>query len=269
MGEPKSITLPDGRSLAFCEQGQGAPPTLLLHPIGLSGGCWAGVAAELAERHRVLTPDLAGHGASDRPRGPYTVEALADDVAALLRAEAGEPTLVAGLSMGGVVALALAQRHPELVGAVAVVNSLTRVPEPMVPFLQERAARIRSSGMAAVLDETTARWFTPGFAERDPAAVAEIRSQLSSADPEVHADAWLALAAVDVEPGLGALSQPVLVVTGALDPSSTEEAGARIAASVPDGRHVHLDGAGHMSPLEEPARIAGALLDFFAARTPA
>jgi 3-oxoadipate enol-lactonase len=255
--------LPDGRLLAFAEHGAGEPALLLLHPVGLSGACWATLAAKFAGRHRVLAPDLPGHGGSDPPDGDYTIEALADDVAELLRGEESRPALVAGLSMGGVVALALAQRHPDLVAAVAVVNSLTKVPAPMVPFLEERAARIRSDGMAAVTDETLARWFTPGFAERDPETVAETERQLRTADPDVHADAWLALAAVDLGPGLGELKQPVLVVTGALDPSATAEAGARLAASVPDGAHVHLEAAGHLSPLEEPARVAEVLCSFF------
>ncbi|MEW6472007.1 MAG: alpha/beta fold hydrolase [Actinomycetota bacterium] len=257
------MKLEDGRTLCFGECGAG-PPVMLLHPIGLSGSCWSPLAAELAGHHRVLTPDLAGHGGTDAPAGPFTIEALADDVAELLRAETSEPAVTVGLSMGGVVALALAQRHPDLVGALVIINSAARVPDGFADAVRARADRTRAGGMAAVADETLARWFTPAFAAREPAAVAEIRRQLLAGDPEVHANAWLALAAADVEPGLASVRQPMLVVTGSQDLSVPAEIGARTASLAPNGRHVHLEGAGHMSPLEEPARLSATIRDFLA-----
>jgi 3-oxoadipate enol-lactonase len=209
-----------------------------------------------------LAPDLAGHGVSDRPAGALTIGGLADDVAELLEALEVGPTVVVGLSMGGITALALAERHPALVSSVVVINSLARVPEGMTAALQSRAERVRVEGMANLAEETVARWFTSNFAEREPALVAAVRDELGNDDADVHAEAWLAMADADFESDLASLPHSLLVITGSLDQSVPETTGARLAALAPHGHHVHLHGAGHMSPLEEPDRLAGEILAF-------
>lgn len=253
--------LPDGRSLVYGDRGVGSA-VVLLHPIGLAGACWQPVAERLASRYRVLTPDLAGHGASDRPAGPYDLALIADDIAELIETEEAAPVAAIGLSMGGMVALALAERHPRLVSAVVVLNSAARVPEAIIDAVRARADRARAQGMDVVGEETLTRWFTPGFAEQEPEVIATTRRVLLGSDAQVHADAWLGLAQADFESELRVLHQPLLVVTGSLDHSVSAESGAHTAALAPSGRHVHLEGAGHMSPLEEPDRITELVIDF-------
>lgn len=261
-----TITLTDGRTICFHERGSG-PTIVLLHGIGLAGDtCWGPLLPLLADRHRVITPDLAGHGGSDRPVGPFTIDGLADDVAELVRARDADPAAAVGLSMGGMVTLALAQRHPEIVSAAVVINSATRVPDEYTAALTDRAERTRAGGMTAVVDETIARWFTPEFCDHHPVTVAETRRQFLAADPDVHADAWQALIGLDLEGGLPAVKQPVLAVTGSRDLSVPPEIGARLAELVGDGHHVHLDGASHMSLIEDPVALADTILTFLDGR---
>ncbi|HZQ79911.1 MAG TPA: alpha/beta fold hydrolase [Acidimicrobiia bacterium] len=260
-----TITLSDGRRIRFQEAGVGAT-VVLLHGLGLSGASWRPLLPLLAERYRVIAPDLTGHGGSDRPAGPFTIEGLADDVAELLRARDADPVAAVGLSMGGMVALALAQRHTGLVSAVVAINSITRTPEEYAAALTDRADRTRAGGMTAVVDETITRWFTPEFSDHHPATVAETRDQFLAADPDVHADAWQALIGLDLEGGLAALKQPVLAITGSRDLSVPPEIGARLADLAGDGHHEHLDGASHMSPIEQPAILADTILKFLDGR---
>ncbi len=115
--------LTDGCRLHWREAGAG-PPLLLIHGLGSSGADWAFQVPALADRHRLLMPDLRGSGRSDRPPGRYRIEAMAADLWQLLDAEAGGPARVAGFSLGGAVALEMALQRPDAVDRLVLINSL-------------------------------------------------------------------------------------------------------------------------------------------------
>ena len=85
---------------------------VLVHSLAMERGFWDGVAAALGTKAAVLALDCRGHGASDKPNGPYTVEQIADDVADVMAHAGWTSAAVAGCSMGGCIALAFAIRHP-------------------------------------------------------------------------------------------------------------------------------------------------------------
>lgn len=91
------------------------PPVLLLHGVTDSGECWPGTVRHLVRTRDVLTLDARGHGRSDLPDEPFTLEDLADDAARTIREVLGRPAVVVGHSMGGLTAQELALRHPDLV----------------------------------------------------------------------------------------------------------------------------------------------------------
>ncbi|MGW1893870.1 alpha/beta fold hydrolase [Streptomyces sp. NPDC002004] len=108
----------------------GAPPLLLLHCRGADGADWAAVAGELATARRVYAVDLRGHGRSDWP-GDYSYELMRDDVRAFLTALAIERTDVIGHSLGGIVALLLAQEEPERIRRLVLEDA--PAPFPLDP----------------------------------------------------------------------------------------------------------------------------------------
>ncbi len=105
----------------------GRPAVLFLHGLGSSSADWEWQVPAFAERWRVITLDLRGHGRSPAPTGPMTVEDLAGDVAALLAQRDEPPVHVVGLSLGGCVALALGLHHPARVRSLTLVNSFGRL----------------------------------------------------------------------------------------------------------------------------------------------
>lgn len=114
--------MPWGR-LTVYTSGEG-PPLLLLHGLGGSGRYWAGMAAPMAGRRRLIAPDLAGFGRSDKPRIAYTAELHLTTLETMLDAlDAGARVDVAGHSMGGILAALFALRRPERVASLAVVAS--------------------------------------------------------------------------------------------------------------------------------------------------
>lgn len=113
----------DGCRIHWREAGSG-PTLLLVHGLGSSGADWAFQVPALADRHRLVMPDLRGSGRSDRPPGRYRIEAMAADLWQLLDAEADGRACVAGFSLGGAVALEMALQRPDAVDRLVLINSL-------------------------------------------------------------------------------------------------------------------------------------------------
>src|SRR5262249_37446685 len=156
------------------------PLVVLLHPVGLDHGFWGPLPAALAASRRVLSLDLAGHGASPAVAEKRPIEAYADDVAAAIRSAGGGPAAVVGLSFGGRVAQLVAIRHPDLVSALVPCGCGGDFPAEVRPILRERGLAAERDGMAAIVPPTIERWFTPGF--RGNPAVETVRRRLLADD---------------------------------------------------------------------------------------
>lgn len=237
------------------------PLVVLLHPVGLDGSFWGGLPAALATGRRVLSLDLAGHGASPAVTRPRPIEDYADDVAAAIVEAGGGPAAVVGLSFGSMIAQMVAIRHPALVSALVPCGSGGTFAEEVRPVLRERGLMAERDGMAAVVDATIERWFTAEF-RADP-AVERVRRRLLSDDVAGWSAGWHAIAGLDATPHLGRVSVPTLVIAGEKDaataPAVTE---ATIARIVPGARFVVLPGAPHMMQIECEGAYTQAVADF-------
>ena len=118
----QEIRVVHGHRRAFVRAGSG-PALLLLHGIGNNCQTWAGVIDRLAETHTVIAPDLLGHGASDKPRGDYSIAAYANGMRDLLTVLDIERATVVGHSLGGGIALQFAYQFPERCERLALVGS--------------------------------------------------------------------------------------------------------------------------------------------------
>lgn len=131
-------------------------PLFLIHGLGSSSRNWELQADYFAEKYRVITYDLRGHGRTSKPPGPYSMRTFAKDAAALLTGLEAAPAHVVGISMGGMIAFELAVRYPELLKSLVIVNSVPdmRLTSPreyleMWPrFLILKALGVRRMGMA-------------------------------------------------------------------------------------------------------------------------
>jgi 3-oxoadipate enol-lactonase/4-carboxymuconolactone decarboxylase len=222
---------------------------------------WAACAERLGARYRVIGWDLPGHGRSRPASGPFEFPELARAVAGLVENVAPEGRRrYAGVSAAGAVGLHLALDEPELFEAVAVICSGARIGEPA--GWHERAELVRRAGTPALVDQSAGRWFAPGFVDRDPATAAALLASLRDADADSYARVCEALAAHDVRDRLGEVRVPVLAIAGAADFVTPPALAEEVAAGVPDGRAVVVDGAAHLAPAERPAAVADLLLSF-------
>jgi len=165
---------------ATLEGPAGAPVVALGTSIGTSQGLWDKQAAVLGRQFRLLRFEMRGHGVpgaqSPAPPGPYTIAELGTDVLALLDSRDIGRIAYCGVSLGGMVGLWLAANVPERITRLGLCCTSAHLPP--ASMWAQRAATARSEGMAALVDQVIARWFTPGYAQRRPESVATVAAML-------------------------------------------------------------------------------------------
>ncbi len=242
----------------------GTQPLLVLLPsLGTTTAVWDGVVARLradaaGSRLRILRVDLPGHGASPAATEPFTVAELADAVLAIVDEAGGGAFHVAGVSLGGTVALELAAAHPDRARSLFDSCSGARIGTP--EGWADRAAAVRASGTASLVTGSAERWFAPGFLGADDGAGSRALHALVDIDDESYARCAEALAAFDRTADLLALDVPALLVSGEHDAVTAPASMQAMADAMPDAVHVELDGVSHLAVLEAPDAAADLLL---------
>jgi len=245
--------------------GQG-PPLVLLHGWAMHGGLWGPVAEDLARGHRVLLVDLPGHGLS--PPAAVELEAWAAAVEAVLPPE---PVRLAGWSLGGLVALALAPRlggRVERLALVAGTPCFVRRPgwpHGVAPELLADFAAALQSDPAGTVQRFLALQCRGAEGGRE--TLRALRAALAARPepaPTVLAAGLRLLEGTDLRGELAALSMPVLFLGGGRDTLVPAAALEAAAAAVPRARVEVIEGAGHAPFLSHPGRCAPLLEGFFA-----
>ena len=276
----------DGTGLAVRAAGAPDSPVMLLsHGFSLDMTIWSELWPELARRFRVVAFDHRSHGASEpAANGDLSVRAMGRDLAAVLEATSPDrPAVVVGHSMGGVAFLAAVEQRPELLGdrIAAVVfigvapshllrgamGSVTELLRPRLGSLKtaaERVDRLRRAVLASPGDVSSAVARITQFGPDAPHSVVRHVVELAERSAsEVWTDALPDLMEVDLRHAVARVNVPALVVVGEYDRVTPPAIAVELAGSLPDGRLVVIDGAGHIPMLERPATI-GREIDAFA-----
>ena len=245
---------------------EGAPTLVLANSLGTEQHLWSRQLPELSRRFRVLTYDHPGHGASDLPDEPCTVESFARGLLELLDALALERVSLCGTSLGGMVGIALALEAPERIDQLVLACTSAYVGPP--DAWAERARIVRTEGMEAIADTVVVRWFTPELPGTQPETVARFRAMLVATPAEGYARCCEALAAWDARERLSAIAVPTLVVSGAEDPATPVEHADFLASQIPGARLLVLERAAHLANVERPDEFTEAVLDHLGQEVP-
>jgi pimeloyl-ACP methyl ester carboxylesterase len=244
------------------EMGEG-PPVVLVHGYPLDGAMWSGVARVLATRFRVLKPDLPGRGetvaASEGRLDDY-----ADFLQALLDALPA-PAGLAGFSMGGYVALALARRRPSGLRALALVDTRASADDDAGRSKRDEAiATVRASGVGPIAEAMLPKLLAErSRSNRD--LVERVERIMHRQKPEtVEGDLSAMRDRPDVREDLPRIGIPTLVLVGEGDTLTPPADSEAMAAAIPGARLVRIAEAGHLTPMERPGAVAAALGEFFA-----
>ena len=241
------------------------PSLTLSHALGATLHLWDDVAPALASRHWVLRYDARGHGGSEVPPGPYTLGQMAEDVVELLDAFGIARTHFVGMSMGGLVGMALALGHPSRVGSLILCDTTACYGESRRPMWEERIRIAEAAGMTDELIELTMEiWFTEAYRSREKARVDRVREMLRRTDPGAYVAAIRAIGFVDLTDRLGGIRCPTLVVVGEDDPGTPPSMSQTLAERIA-GAHVQiLSGARHAAVIERAAEFTRLVGDFIA-----
>jgi pimeloyl-ACP methyl ester carboxylesterase len=227
---------------------------VLLHAFPLSSAMWARDAGRFARAARVITPDLPGFGGSPRQVLP-SIPAMAQAVADLLESLGiHEPVILAGLSMGGYVALEFLRQYPQRIKALGLFSTKAAADSP--EQRQGRAAlieRLRREGLEVLLQATLPKLVGASTVAGRPAVTAELERSISTADREGVIDALRAMAdRRDSQPLLSAIPCPTLILAGAEDVLIPPNESEAMAQAIPGAQLSVIPGAGHLVNLEAP-----------------
>jgi pimeloyl-ACP methyl ester carboxylesterase len=193
----------------------------------------------------VVAVDLAGHGASGAGREAWTVPAFAGDVGAVLEALDLRDAILVGHSLGGVVAVEVARRHPDRVAGLIPVDSLQDIGFQLDEDALEGFLAPFREDFGAAMHEFVGGLFEP---TADPALAAAIAADMAAAPPEVAVPALEGLFAYDLPAGVSELGVPIRAINAARMPTDLE-ANRRFA---PQFEVVLMQGVGHFPMRERP-----------------
>lgn len=253
----------NGIRLNVVDEGQGTP-ILFVHGFPLSHEMWRG-QMQLADRYRLIVPDLRGFGDSEVVPGKTTMAQLADDCAALLDAmHVREKVVLCGLSMGGYVAWQFVKRHGEKLRGLVLCDTRAAADSPEARETRLKMAdHVRRHGNAAVAEAMVPKLFGKATFAEKPEIVADLRSTIEHTHSDGLAAAQLGMAErEDVRAMLPSITTPTLVVVGREDAISPVDEMRGIAEAIPGAKFHIIEIAGHMSPLERPEEFNRVLVDF-------
>jgi (E)-2-((N-methylformamido)methylene)succinate hydrolase len=251
-------------AIRYVIDGQG-PWVTLVHGVGANLESWDEVVARLASAFTCLRLDLRGHGGSEPITGACALDDLAADVR-LVWDEAGVArSHLAGFSLGGLIAQALALSDGERIDRLAIISAVAGRTEEERAKVENRLELLRTEGIAAIIAAAEERWFTPEFRAAHPERVERRLAELLANDPTSYAAAYTVFARSDLGYRVHEITHPTLVATGENDVGSNVRM-ARMMHERIGGSTLHiLPGLRHSVLVEASDQIAGLLGDFFGA----
>ncbi len=244
--------------------GQGEP-LVFINGLGMSVRDWDNQASLFSGHYHVLTFDPRGHGKSDKPPGPYSIELFAADTGELIRFLSLAPAHIVGISMGGMIALQLAVSAPELVRSLVIVNSGPEL------VLQSDRDRLGRSGLRLLIKafgmRRTAKYLCKDlFPQPDQSLLRdEVAARWAENDKRAYLESFKAMEDWSVRESLHAIRCPALVVAADHDytPASFTK---KFVSRLPEARLVVVPDSRHLTPLDQPELFNRVLMQFLSER---
>ncbi|MGW0992228.1 alpha/beta fold hydrolase [Streptomyces sp. NPDC002523] len=236
-------------------------PLVLIHGHPFDRTMWSPQIAEFSAGRRVVAPDLRGYGASPVTPGTVPLSRHAQDIEELLDALSVDSFVLAGLSMGGQIAMECYARFGDRVRGLVLADTF---PDPETPegMLGRRAMadRLLAEGMRGYADEVLDKMVAP---YADPEVKAHVHRMMSATSPQGAAASLRGRAErPDYRPLLARVTAPALVVVGADDTYTPVADAEAMHRALPDSRLHVVDRAAHMPNLERPEEFGKVLAEF-------
>lgn len=253
-----TISTSRGR-IGFVEQGNGAGlPLLFLHGVGSDKTVWAPQIAHFGQTRRAVALDYPGYGESDPAAEDGDHDAFAAAILAAMDALSIEQAHVCGLSLGGVVAIAMHAAAPDRCASLIIADSFAVHPEGQA--IHDRSIKAsREIGMRGLAEQRAPLLLAPDTPESTRREVVETMAGIDPGAYQIGVRAvWLA----DQRARVREIEKPTLVLVGDLDPVTPPELSWELSAMIGGSRLVQIAGASHIANLDRPAEFNAAIDDF-------
>ena len=253
----------NGIEISYLVEGEG-PWLTMSHSLACNLHMWDEQAAVLAKHFRVLRFDTRGHGASQAPKGAYTLEELADDLKGLLDALGVKQTHFVGLSKGGMIGQTFALKYPGVLKTLVLADTTSRYPPEAAALWAERIKVAETQGMEPLVQPTLERWFTAPFRAASASKVQLIADMIRTTPVAGYVGCSHAIPKINLSARLREIDAPALVIVGEQDMGTPVAMAREIHESYPGSELVIIPSAAHLANVEQPGAFNAALADFLA-----
>ena len=237
----------------------GSRKIVLVHSLAMVAEFWQATAGALGAGFDVLAVDCRGHGASDKPEGPYSVELFASDLAAILDHANWDTVTVGGASMGGCVALTFVALYPDRTAGLVLIDTTAWYGETAIADWEERGQKAFTGGMASMTDFQKTRWFSENFCAKNDAVVEHAVEVFVANDPAAYLETCRMLGRCNQSATLSNITVPCEIIVGEEDYATPVVMADKMHGAIPGSNLTVIPKARHFTPLEVPDVIARVL----------
>ena len=239
---------------------EGAPWLIFSNSLITNLSMWDDQVAGLKDDFRILRYDQRGHGGTEAPAGKYSFDLLVGDVIGLMDALSIKRANFCGISMGGMTALFLAQRHADRFDKIIPCDCGPASTPQSAQQWKERIDLGAEKGMEALVDQTINRWFPPESQATKAPVVDKVRNMIRTTKYDGFAGCAWALSDFDTRPGLSSIKNPIMCICGTKD--ATYPGMQAMIATIPGAKLTDIEGAGHIANVEQPEKFTKTIRDF-------
>jgi 3-oxoadipate enol-lactonase len=233
---------------------------VFVNALGTDLTIWDDVVADYAGAFRILRYDLRGQGLSDAPPAPYSIDYHVADLAALLEAHEIHDAIVVGMSVGGMIALALADAHPELVRLLVLCDTAHKIGTP--EMWSARIEAVRANGLGSIADAVLERWLSAEFRQAHAVDLAGYRNMLTRNPAEGYIGTCATLRDTNLTATALRLTQPTLCLVGEADGATPPALVQSLSALIPNAGFNTIPNAGHLPCIEQPGLLSSRIESF-------
>ncbi|MBP5857457.1 3-oxoadipate enol-lactonase [Marivibrio halodurans] len=234
-------------------------PIVFLNSLGTDLRIWDDVLDYLPDDIPVLRLDKRGHGLSDI--GPCSIPILADDVSSVMEVVGFGPSLICGVSVGGLIAQQFALSNPDLIRGLVLSNTGAKIGSDEV--WNSRIEAARAKGIGPIADAVLERWFSRSFLQNSRLQVAGYRNMLCRTTVEGYVDVCAAIRDTDLRSAVGAINAPSICISGSEDLATPPDLLKELSELIPGSDYRCIEGVGHIPSIEAPRTVARIVMDAY------
>lgn len=255
----------NGITMNYTDSGGSGTPVVLLHAFPFNSSMWEPQLDSLGDKFRFIVPDLKGFGATEAPEGEsaYSMDSYADEVKAIVDAAGLDRFVLAGLSMGGYIALAYMRKYADGVSGLVLADTRAEADPPEGKEKRSNQQKqVLQDGTAGLIEGLTGALLAESTRSNKPDVVKKVQAAMDNPAAGFIGALEAMKNRIDSTEGLAKIDVPTLVIVGENDGITPPEAARKLHEHIGGSQLVVIPEAGHISNMEAPEAFNGALGEF-------